>query len=63
MKVAWITTLQALVEGGGYPEHPVLPEELLAQERGHHHAGGGPMGAAVTTPSLSADWNPNPGPR
>ena len=32
------------MEGGGYTGHPVLPEETLAQVRGHCHAGGGPMG-------------------
>ena len=39
-KVAQLTTLQAPVEGGGYPGHPVLPEEPLAQARQYCHARG-----------------------
>ena len=38
------------MEGGGYPGHPVLPEEPLAQAKGHHHAGGGPMGGCCDYP-------------
>ena len=49
-KVTWLTTLQALMEGGGYPGHPVLPEEPLAQVRRHCHARGGPMGGCCNYP-------------
>ena len=47
------------MEGGGYPGHPVLPEEPLAQARGHHHAGGVPMMRLLhgySWPCLSANW-------
>ena len=54
-KVTRPTTLQTSTEEGGYPGHPVLPEEPLALVRGHCHTEGGPMGAVVTTPEPSAN--------
>ena len=60
--ITWPTALQALVEGGGYPGHPVLPEEPLAQVRGHHHAGGGPMRGCCSYPYWSANGSPDLGP-
>ena len=49
-KITWLTTLQAQMEGRGYPGHPVLPEEPLAQAGGHCHAGGGPMRGCCNYP-------------
>ena len=48
--VTWLTTLHVSSGEGGYPGHPVLPEEPLAQARGHCHAGGGPMGGCCNYP-------------
>ena len=49
-KVTWPTALQASMERGGYPGHPVLPEEPLIQVREHCHPRGGPMGGCCDYP-------------
>ena len=55
-KVAWSTALQAMAERGSNLGHPVLPEELLAQARLHHHARGGPMRGYCGYPLPVHQW-------
>ena len=50
------TAVQAPAEGGGYPGHPVLPEEPLAQVRGHHHAGGRQTRGCCSYPLPVCQW-------
>ena len=62
-KVTQLTALQALMQGGGYPGHPALPEELLAQAGGTAMLEEDQWVLSQLPPSLSTNWNPNLGSR